>query len=31
MKSKDIIILKKILDYCNQAEEACQMFHNNIE
>ena len=31
MKSKDVIILKKILDYCNQAEEACQMFHNNYE
>ena len=28
MKSKDIIILKKILDYCRQSDEACNMFHN---
>lgn len=31
MKSKDVIILKKILEYCKQAEEACQMFHNEYE
>ncbi len=26
MKSKDTIILKKILDYCRQIDEACEMF-----
>ena len=26
MKNRDIIILKKILDYCSQVEEACHMF-----
>lgn len=31
MKNKDIIILKKILDYCNQIEEACIMFENNFD
>lgn len=31
MKSKDVIILRKILEYCKQAEEACQMFHNEYE
>lgn len=31
MKNKDVIILKKIIDYCNQAEEASQMFHNDYE
>ncbi|MFW5629449.1 MAG: DUF86 domain-containing protein [Acetivibrio ethanolgignens] len=29
MKNKDIIVLKKILDYCNQVEEACVMFSND--
>lgn len=29
MKNRDIIILKKILDYCTQLEEACDMFHND--
>ena len=28
MKNKDIIVLKKILEYCEQAEEAMQMFNN---
>lgn len=31
MKNKDIILLKKILDYCNQAEEANLMFDNNYD
>ena len=31
MKSKDIIILNKILDYCNQTDEACEMFGKDIE
>lgn len=26
MKSKDVIILKKIIDYCNQVDEAIAMF-----
>lgn len=26
MKNKDILILKKILDYCAQVSEACDMF-----
>ncbi len=29
MKSKDVIILKKILDYCRQLDEACDMFGND--
>lgn len=29
MKNRDIIILKKILDYCIQLEEACDMFEND--
>lgn len=29
MKNKDFIILKKILVYCNQVEEACEMFGKN--
>lgn len=29
MKNKDVIILKKILDYCRQLEEACDMFAND--
>lgn len=31
MKNKDVIILKKILDYCTQIEEACNMFENDYE
>lgn len=31
MKNKDIIVLKKILEYCEQAEEAMQMFNNNYD
>lgn len=31
MKSKDRIILKKILDYCAQVTEACDMFGNNYD
>lgn len=31
MKSKDVIVLKKILEYCNQVSEACEMFENNYE
>ena len=31
MKNKDIIILKKILDYCKQVSEACEMFENDYE
>lgn len=31
MKSKDIIVLKKILDYCQQLEEACNMFENDFD
>lgn len=29
MKNKDIIIIGKILDYCIQLEEACDMFDND--
>lgn len=29
MKNKDVIILRKILDYCNQLREACDMFGND--
>lgn len=29
MKNKDVTILKKILDYCRQLEEACDMFDND--
>lgn len=28
MKSKDVLILKKILEYCSQVTEACEMFGN---
>ena len=28
MKSKDVTILRKILEYCNQLKEACDMFAN---
>lgn len=31
MKNRDIIILGKILDYCSQVKEACDMFHNNYD
>ncbi len=31
MKSKDVIILKKIYEYCIQAEEACEMFGNSYD
>lgn len=31
MKNRDIIILRKILDYCTQLEEACDMFDNNYD
>lgn len=31
MKSKDVIILKKIQSYCNQAEEASKMFGNDYD
>lgn len=30
MKNKDIIILKKILDYCKQVSEACEMLCNKL-
>lgn len=29
MKNKDRIILIKILNYCSQIKEACDMFHND--
>lgn len=29
MKNKDVIILIKILDYCRQLNEACDMFEND--
>lgn len=29
MKNRDRIILKKILDYCKQLQEACEMFDND--
>lgn len=29
MKNKDIIILKKIIEYCDQVKEACDMFQND--
>ena len=31
MKHKDIIILRKIRDYCSQCEEAVTMFDNDLE
>lgn len=31
MKNKDVIILKKILEYCNQVAEACEMFQNDYD
>ena len=29
MKNRNKVILKKILDYCNQIREACDMFEND--
>lgn len=29
MKNRDVIILKKILDYCVHTREACDMFDND--
>lgn len=31
MKNKDIIILKKMIEYCEQVREACEMFQNNYD
>lgn len=31
MKHRDIIVLKKILEYISQVEEACEMFENSYE
>lgn len=31
MKNKDVIVLKKILEYCNQIGEACEMFGNDYD
>ena len=31
MRNRDIIILNKILDYCSQVEEACEMFNHNYD
>ena len=31
MKSKDSVILKKILGYCDQIKEACDMFDNDYK
>ena len=31
MKSKDVIVLKKILDYYDQLMEACDMFDNDYD
>lgn len=31
MKNKDLIIMEKILDYCDQIKEACDMFGNDFE
>lgn len=31
MKNKDVIVLKKIIDYCNQVDEACALFNNNYD
>lgn len=31
MKNKDVIIFKKILDYCRQLDEACDMFENDYK
>ena len=31
MRTKDSIILKKILEYCDQVSEACEMFGNDYD
>ncbi len=31
MKNRDVVILKKILDYCTQMREACDMFDNDYD
>ena len=31
MRNKDSIILKKILEYCDQVSEACEMFGNDYD
>lgn len=31
MKSKDVVILRKILDYCNQIKEACDIPELKLE
>lgn len=31
MKHKDIIILKKIIQYCDDIQEACDMFQNSFD
>ena len=31
MKNKDIVVLKKILEYCSQVEETCNRFNNSFE
>lgn len=31
MKNKDILVLNKILEYCNQVSEACNMFDNSYK
>lgn len=31
MKNKDVVILNKILVYCSQCKEACDMFGNDFE
>ena len=31
MKNKDIIILKKILKYCSQVSEDCEIFENDYD
>lgn len=31
MKNKDVVILEKIMDYCNQIDEACDMFGNDYD
>ena len=31
MKSRDEVVLNKILDYCGQIEDACNLFENDFE
>ncbi len=31
MKSKDYFVLKKIIEYCNQVDEAINMFGNDFD